>query len=183
MKGDRQAKPRTDKPSEHQPPSLHICVGPEWEALDAVRDGALAFLRERRVPEANAQAVAMVTCELCENAAKYGTFEPEDTIEVQVTLERAAVTVEVTNPVSASQAERLNRLDGMIQWIRGFQDPFEAYLERLKEVSSQTLDHHESGLGLVRIAYEGQSVLDFFVNEHNVLAVSAVHRLAGQEST
>ena len=65
----------------------------------------------------------------------------------------------------------------MVQWIRGFQDPFEAYLERLKEVSSQSLDHEESGLGLVRIAYEGQSVLDFFVTENHVLAVSAVHHV------
>jgi hypothetical protein len=29
---------------------------------------------------------------------------------------------------------------------------------------------------LVRIAYEGQSILDFFLSDANVLAVSAVHR-------
>ena len=43
-------------------------------------------------------------------------------------------------------------------------------------MSSQSLESSESGLGLVRIAYEGQSILDFFLLETNVLSVSAVHR-------
>jgi hypothetical protein len=72
--------------------------------------------------------------------------------------------------------EHLRRLDRAVQWIRGFQNPFEAYVEKLKEVSSQSLESNESGLGLVRIAYEGQSILDFFLLDRNVLSVSAVHR-------
>jgi hypothetical protein len=65
----------------------------------------------------------------------------------------------------------------MVQWIRGHQNPFEAYMTRLQEVSGQALDHPESGLGLVRIAYEGQALRDFFVDDQNILAVSAVHPL------
>jgi len=98
-------------------------------------------------------------------------------IAVGVTVSRSNITVEVRNPISARQTDTLSRLYGMIQWIRGFQDPFEAYLERLKEVSAQTVESHESGLGLVRIAYEGRSVLDYFINDKNVLAMSAVHPL------
>ena len=43
-----------------------------------------------------------------------------------------------------------------------------AYLERMREVSGQSLSSNEIRLGLVRIAYEGQSALDFFVgmNDH-----------------
>ena len=52
----------------------------------------------------------------------------------------------------------------------------EAYLERMKEVSMQSLDHRESGLGLVRIAYEGHAILDFMVDQTRTLNVSAVRR-------
>jgi len=72
--------------------------------------------------------------------------------------------------------ENLRRLDETIQWIRGYQSPFEAYVEKLKEVSTGE-NQGESGLGLVRIAYEGQSILDFYVDEQNMLAMSAVYRL------
>ena len=44
--------------------------------------------------------------------------------------------------------------------------------------SSQPFSPEKSGLGLARIAYEGQCILDFYVNDQNMLAVSAVyHRL------
>jgi hypothetical protein len=44
----------------------------------------------------------------------------------------------------------------------------------LKEVAKKPIHDHESGLGLVRIAYEGKSILDFFVAEDNALNVSAI---------
>jgi hypothetical protein len=84
--------------------------------------------------------------------------------------------VEVKNQIKDSELEHLRRLDAKIQWIRGYQNPFEAYVEKLKEISNKTLAEGESGLGLVRIAYEGQSILDFYVNENNLLAVSAVYQ-------
>jgi hypothetical protein len=74
----------------------------------------------------------------------------------------------------------LKKLDQTIQWIRGYQNPFQAYVERMKEVSVKALDDLESGLGLVRIAYEGKCILDFFVNEENMLAVSALLPLQGK---
>jgi hypothetical protein len=155
--------------------SLHLTIPPDWSEIEPAREKTERFLREFQVHDDVVTAVAMVVCELSENATKYGAFSPGDAIEIVVSVARSNVTVEVRNPVGASASDGLGRLDRTIQWIRGFQDPFEAYLERLKEVSVQRLDSPESGLGLVRIAYEGQSVLDFFVHENNVLAVSAVH--------
>jgi hypothetical protein len=158
--------------------NLSLRVPPRWAEFDSVREKSLDFLRRNEIGGDASIAVAMVVCELVENAAKYGTFRRDsDAIDVAVALSAAAITIEISNPLGPHQACHVARLDAMVQWIRGFQDPFEAYLERLKEVSSQTLDFNESGLGLVRIAYEGQAVLDFFVKEQNILAVSAVHRL------
>jgi len=87
------------------------------------------------------------------------------------------VTIEVNNPVDESTSHDLRRLDRTIQWIRGYQDSFEAYIERMKEISKKPLKDEESGLGLVRIAYEGKAILDFFVRDDNMLNVSAVTRI------
>ena len=65
----------------------------------------------------------------------------------------------------------------MIQWVRGFQDPFEAYVKRLREIAKKSLDDKESGLGIVRIIYEGQVDLDFFVTDKDLLTVSAILNL------
>jgi hypothetical protein len=156
--------------------TLKVSIRPQWEELETVRDQTLSFLLERKVDPDTCNAVAMVAAELLENAAKYGIYRRScDSIELALRLEDAVITTEVCNPLGPAELEHVERLDMMIQWIRGFQDPFEAYLERLKEVSSQSLETQDSGLGLVRIAYEGGSVLDFFIREQNVLSVSAVH--------
>lgn len=158
-------------------PSLELSVRPRWEEIDAAREEAVSFLREHAFAEALVNAAGMIVCELAENATKYGAFDdPAQRIDIAIRKDVSSLTIEVKSPVGAADDENLRRLDKTVQWIRGFQNPFEAYLERLKEVSAQSLESRESGLGLVRIAYEGQSVLDFFLDEQNVLAVSAVHR-------
>lgn len=158
-------------------PVLQLTVRPEWDELDAAREQAVSFLRGHAFGEATIQGTEMVMCELTENATKYGSFGgTPDPVHIAITVQGATVTVEVRSPVSSASEEHLRRLDRAVQWIRGFQNPFEAYVERLKEVSAQSLESSESGLGLVRIAYEGQSILDFFLLETNVLSVSAVHR-------
>jgi hypothetical protein len=158
-------------------PVLRLRVRPEWEELDAAREEAVSFLRGHAFGEATLQAAEMVVCELTENATKYGAFkDAPEPVEIVISVHGATLTVEVRSPVNSSDDEHLRRLDRAVQWIRGFQNPFEAYVEKLKEVSSQSLESNESGLGLVRIAYEGQSILDFFLLDQNVLSVSAVHR-------
>jgi hypothetical protein len=158
-------------------PTLHLSVRPRWEEIDAAREEAVAYLRQHDYGDAVVNAAGMIVCELAENATKYGAFaEPNQRIHIALTRRDGTLIIEVKSPVDAGDDENLRRLDRTVQWIRGFQNPFEAYLERLKEVSGQSLESRESGLGLVRIAYEGQSALDFFLDEHDVLAVSAVHR-------
>jgi hypothetical protein len=159
-------------------PVLRLSVRPQqWDELDAARAEAVSFLRRHAFGEATIQAAEMVVCELTENATKYGAFEENpDPVDVAITVQGATVTIEVRSRVRSASDEHLRRLERAVQWIRGFQNPFEAYVEKLKEVSSQSLESNESGLGLVRIAYEGQSILDFFLLDQNVLSVSAVHR-------
>ena len=156
---------------------MELKVEPKWEDADMVRDESNDFLKAHGVSHDIAYALSMTACELFENAVKYGDFRSEhETIYVTVEVSENDIIVEVKNPVG-EMSEDLQDLDNTIQWIRGYQNPFQAYIERLKEVSEKKLKEGESGLGLVRIAYEGQAVLDFYVDENNVLAVSAVYQM------
>lgn len=156
--------------------TLTLDIPPDWDTIDSVRERTLAFLRELGEPPAVIDAIAMVVCELTENAVKYGRFGGDDHVHITVEHGSKQIIVEVRNPTGGEDLSQLKRLDRTIQWIRGYQDPFEAYLTRLREVSLQKPDYGESGLGLVRIAYEGESSLDFYVGEAGDLAVSAVYQ-------
>jgi len=98
-------------------------------------------------------------------------------LTVEINVKNESIIIEVFNPIDKSSIKNLSKLDKTIQWIRGFQDPFEAYIERLKDVSKKPLHDKESGIGLVRIAYEGNALLDFFVSDNNILNVSAIANL------
>jgi len=164
--------------------TLQLALRPVWEEIDALGSKCMDFLQREGVDPDAQTALAMVACELAENATKYGHFNGEkEIVKVSLAIQAQAVTVTVSNPVTDREADSLAVLDHTIQWIRGFHDPFQAYLERLRDVSSQSLLSNESRLGLVRIAYEGQSTLDFYVGADGMLVVSATfpfHGAGGQ---
>ena len=155
--------------------ALSLPIAPEWDAVKESWERTRSMLVGAGLPADEAYQLAMVSQELLENAVKYGAFGPGDAVRLDIRVAADDVTVEVRSRVGVDDAH-LRRFDRRIQWIRGFQDPFEAYVERMKIVSAQPYSHGESGLGLTRIAYEGRSAIDFYVDEENVLAVSAVHR-------
>jgi hypothetical protein len=155
--------------------SMKLILKPEWEELERVRDEGTEFLKSHGLARETVDALVMVISELTENSIKYGDFSPaENQVVIDTYVEERNVTVEVRNPVNEKAYQHLRRLDRMIQWIRGYQDSFEAYVERLKEVSKKPLTDGESGLGLVRVAYEAKAILDFYVDDDATLNVSAV---------
>jgi hypothetical protein len=154
--------------------TLDLEISPEWDSVTTAWDPCHALLVRSGLPEDEADQLAMVAQELLDNAVKFGSFAERDRIALGVRVSEEAVTVEVKNHVGVDDAH-LRRFDRTIQWIRGFQNPFEAYVERLKQISAHPGEDQE-GLGLTRIAYEGRSILDFYVVEGDLLAVSAVYR-------
>ncbi|HYG66673.1 MAG TPA: hypothetical protein VD838_03405 [Anaeromyxobacteraceae bacterium] len=155
--------------------ALNLRIAPEWDAVKAAWEPCHAMLKESGLGADEAYALAMVCQELLENAVKYGAFPEGGAVDLEVRVGSEEAIVEVKNPVGVDSAH-LHRFDQTIQWIRGFQDPFEAYVERMKAVSAETYHAGESGLGLTRIAYEGRCALDFYVDPTNTLAVSATYR-------
>ncbi len=155
--------------------ALDLSIEPDWGAVKATWEPCRSMLVRSGLTGDEAYQLAMVAQELLENAVKYGAFDAGAGIVLGVRVAAEDVTIEVKSRVGVDDAH-LRRFDQRIQWIRGFQDPFEAYVERMKIVSAQPYTHGESGLGLTRIAYEGRSIIDFYVDEENTLAVSAVYR-------
>lgn len=152
-----------------------LSVMPKWDEVEKIRNLTAKFLKSHRLSTDTVYSITMIVSELSENAIKYGNFkQAKDRVDVSIHITDGDIMAEVVNPVDMTEHQHLKRLDQTIQWIRGYQDPFEAYLERLKEVSRKPFNDEESGLGLVRIAYEGRAILDFFVGENDILNVSAI---------
>ena len=155
--------------------SIRLSLKAKWDEIEKIRNKTSRFLISQGLSNDSVQALTMVVSELIENSIKYGRFEsPEENVVVHLNITEGIVIAEVTNPVDETVYKHLKELDRTIQWIRGFQDPFEAYVERLKRVSKKPLSDEESGLGLARIAYEGKAIVDFFLSEDDLLNVSAV---------
>ena len=155
--------------------TMKVTLRPDWDEIEPMRLQAHDFFGSHGLSVNAIHSLVMVLGELLENSVKYGCYKVFDSqIQLSISIGKKIITIEVTNPVDDSNLDDLKRLDRMIQWVRGYQDPFEAYIERLKEVAKRPLHDKESGLGIVRVAYEGDVILDFFVSEDNLLTVSAV---------
>lgn len=158
--------------------TLATQITPDWQEIERLREQIGEHLGHVGLDVDTVNAMQMVSCELLENAVKYGHFAEDPHIKYSLKVAPKRLTVEVVHPMRGDADEHFRKLDAQIQWIRGFQNAFEAYIERLKQVSLRLPGQDgESGLGLVRIAYEGQSVLDFYVDDKNMLSVSAVYSL------
>jgi len=158
--------------------TLELDLPPTWSAIQPVWAPCHNALRRGGLAESEAYALSMVAQELLENAVKYGDADSPHPIHLSIQLTPDEVTIEVKNHVAGDDAELL-RFDRAIQWLRGFQDPFEAYVERLKLVSAESYRGGQSGLGLARIAYEAKCLVDFYVDEASTLSVSAVYARTG----
>ncbi len=162
--------------------SIEFKIKPDWDEIEKVRNESAEFLQSHELSDDTIHSLSMIISELIENGIKYGNFKVvANKVAVVINIDHNTVTIEVFNPVDESTLKHLSRLDRTIQWIRGYQDPFEAFINRIKEVSQKPLHDDESGIGLVRIAYEGNALLDFFVGDNNMLNVSVVSNLDGDD--
>ena len=148
--------------------------------IDEAGERGSNFLKSHGFSNETVEAQIMILNELINNGKK---FENPSSIESEITvfllIEDKTITVEVRKAVEESYQGQLNELDKTIQWIRGYQDPFEPYMKKLRAKSDFSTNSEANGMGLARIAYEAGAILDFFVSEDNILNLSAVRNLNG----
>jgi hypothetical protein len=109
----------------------------------------------------------MVSSELLENAIKYA--HPQTLVKLEIRDGATDIVVEVTNAVV--RVEEVQRLAERLAWLRTHEDPAAAWAAALAQATSPRGDR--GGLGLLRIAYEGGSHIDFDASTPGMLKVRA----------
>lgn len=155
--------------------SVELNLTLQGKGIQDVEKESNHFFRSFGLSYDNAQIPVMILRELVKNSRKFGRLAPgTDEITVRLQMEGNTYTIEVMNPVDDSCGDRLLELDKTIQFIRGYQDPYEAYSIKLAEAAAHPFNGSANDLRLVKIAYDWGVILDFFVNEDNFLIQSAV---------
>jgi hypothetical protein len=146
-------------------------IRPDWERIDSVRSAVLASVAAVFPDGELRDTLAMVSTELLENAVRYG--EPERDVAFSLRDDGADVLVTVSNGVDPA-SHHVQALQAKVTWLSGFADPLEAYSAALREVYESFEPMREaSGLGIVRIHYEGRCQLSCEVSEPGRISVSA----------
>ena len=162
--------------------SIKLNLKPNDREINKAGQKSINFLKSHGCSDETVNAQVMILKELIKNGIKNGKFTPsKNDITVQLNIAKDSITVEVKNPVDETCLDRLKKLDKTIQFIRGYQDPFEAYMLMRKQTSLMTSCSEANGLGLARIAYERKAMVDFFVSEDKFLILSAIRRLEAND--
>ncbi len=160
--------------------AIELILKPDERLMDLAGQQSGNFLKIHGLSDETIQIQVKIIKELIKNGMKYGKFTAtENKLTICIMVADDCVTVEVKNPVDAANRNRLKELDKTIQFIRGYQDPREAYII----IKQNFLDHslHEDAhcLDLIKLAYEAKATIDFYINENNILNQSAVRSLNG----
>lgn len=140
-----------DKP----PLRAELPISAEWSNVDLLRRTVIPYVVAAFEDDELSTRTSIITGELLENAVKYGNWETGDrrSFRLAVRGSERQLRVEVTNPVRDGAAS-LKKLIGLVEWIKRFPSPKDAYLTRLVEIANHEAAPGESGMGLVRLAYE-----------------------------
>lgn len=153
---------------------LILKLNPTDYVFNEARRKTNHFLESQGFSDKTIQSQVIILKELIRNALDYGNFSPpNDTMTVYIHFDDTSITVELENPIADTACKKLEELDKTIQLMRGYQDPFEAYMVKAREVSENSLGSEKRGLGLVKIAYERNAIIDFFVSDDRILNMSA----------
>ena len=143
-----------------------------WTWIQRVRQDVANLLTDRSVVFRD--AVVMTASELAENVVKYG--EPLENNEGFLGIAIGADLVRIQSKNGLSSPERAEALGQHIARIAAA-DPEALYVQRLQQMIEDP--SNSSGLGLLRIAFEGQFRLSF--NYESGVAIITAERAAEVE--
>ena len=137
---------------------FRISFVPKWRSIELFRRG-LETLLEAGIEDPDKKAsIAMVSAELLENAYKHGSQDTAP-INYAIEIEDNVGHVTVVNHVVPELDSNIDKLLSTAECITGFDNQLNAYIEKMKDIYAEG-ETETSGLGLVRIVYEGQCKLE-----------------------
>ena len=160
--------------------SLRFNIKPNANEIEMAGKKSVKFLKSHGLSEKTIEAQTLILNELIEKGKIFTNSRiTENEMTIHLYIEEKKITVVLRKSVDESAHRRLAVLDKTIQWIRGYNDPFEPYMIKHREASDDSLTGCDDGFGLAKIAYETGAILDFYVDEENILNFLAVRSLNG----
>ena len=157
---------------------IEFFLNPDYDEIKKTGDNIHHFLKSHGISDDIIKAEITLIKEIIANGKQLGKYTAIDNeMTVCLYIENDRIIFEAKRKINDSIHNQLREFDKIIQWIRGYQDPFEAYVLKLKEAYPNKKYNNRNFLDLARIAYDGKAILDFFVSEENVLNVSAVRNI------
>jgi len=150
---------------------LELVIRTDWNRIDSVRQAVSHCVAAVFGDVELKDSLPMVSAELLENAFKYGL--PDEDVTLSLVSDANEVVLTITNAVAAG-SRHLPVLKARLSWLMQFGDPFVAYTAALQQVyDGSGPDAPESGLGLVRIYYEGRCRLVCDTSHAGRVSISA----------
>ena len=157
-----------------KPLNIELEIPPLWDTINSIRSKIAQDKRITIHGEDLINATLMVASELLENAVKYGYHnDTAQGVNFNLHVEDNLIAIEVLNAVAPEFDIKVvsEKIDG----IKNSNDPAALYTDKLLEIASNP-KKGESGLGLLRIAYEGEFSLDYEFN-NGLLSIKAKRKL------
>jgi hypothetical protein len=151
---------------------LELNLNANGSELEKVLRESNSFFNTHGISKKISNEQTMVLTKLTKFLALYGRNKrSDDKIKIQINIENDKIIIEAIKSASTMDFDQIEKLEEVIQFIRGFQDPFEAFTKLKKKLienyNSDTL------LEIAKIACEGDAFVDFFVDE-KMLNLSSV---------
>lgn len=146
---------------------IEIRFGPRWKYISPARVFIQNFIAIALSDQAKADAIAMATSELLENAVKYGASEDTQCV-VKASPTTGTIQTSVTNHATEAGARELQVLYDKI--MSG--DPLEAYITQMREAATRT--DGKSQLGLARVRYETGGDMRLEVTPEHLVTVTII---------
>jgi len=162
----------------HRKKRFRFNVKPGCNNVEKLREKSSDFLKSHGLSDNTIHAEMAILKELISSGKKIGNLKTsENEMSVLLLIENDTIIAEISRPIHESSSSQLDELDKTIQWIRGYQDPFEAYTTKRNDDADNLSNGDTNGIGLARIAYEAGAIVDFYVSEDNILNLSAVKNI------
>jgi hypothetical protein len=146
---------------------FHISFVPKWRGIELLRNSIDGILEAGQIDSDMREAISMVSTELMDNGYKHGLCE-DTPINYELDILDGRVAVSVSNHFSQATEQNIEALNKAIAWIETYDNPLDAYIQKMKSLYNEE-EPGASGLGLVRIVYEGQCSLSCQVDPENEL--------------
>ena len=156
---------------------VHFTITPNSISLGKVREKTNWFFKSHGLSEKSVKEQMMILDELVQIGLNLrDTASSKNKIRVRINIDNNAIQTKVSTPIGAKDTKQLENLDKTIQFVMGFQDPFEAYQEMNTAKVSKNLNGI-NGLSVAKIAYKGKATVDFFVNNNRMLNLYAIRSI------